>query len=167
MSRPKVYVAGPIVGHSYDSATGWRARCEQELPGCEVLTPMRGKEHLAALANMPLTSEELVAGGENLDLSTLSGQMSSERGIWRRDTWDVSRCDLVLANFLPGDEIGKVSIGTACEVFLAGFLHTPAVAVLAPNGIHDHPFITGSCWVVVRTLEEGFRAARIALNLRT
>lgn len=171
ISRPRVYVAGPIAGQTYEGATGWRDYVQSLLPGCEILTPMRGKEYLEQLPSMPLTSTELVSQGQGrivnpkLLLTTLQESISSERGIIKRDTWDVQQCDLVLANFLPGDKVGKVSIGTACEVYLAGYLRTPVVSVLTRTGIHDHPFITGSSWVVVDTLEEGFHAARIALNL--
>lgn len=169
MSKPLVYVAGPIAGQDYDGATKWRSFVQSQLPECEILTPMRGKEWLQQFAEMPLTAQTLMEfspKGETADLITpLEQQMSSEKGILRRDTWDVSRCNLIFANFLPGDEDKKVSIGTSCEVYLAGVLHTPVVAMLEQGGIHDHPFITGSSWVVVHSVEEGIMAARIVLNL--
>ena len=171
MSKPLVYVAGPIAGHTYDGATKWRDFIQSKLPECEILTPMRGKEWLEEFDKMPHTAQTLMASNngelqeEAKQISLLHQQMSSEKGIIRRDTWDVSRCDLVFANLLPGDEVDKVSIGTACEIYLAGFLHTPVVTMLRAGGIHDHPFITGSSWVVVNTVEEGITAARIVLNL--
>ena len=172
MCKPRVYVAGPIAGQSYEGATAWRDYAQERLPECEILTPMRGKEYLAQLPAMPLTSAELVSTAEHtvaksmgIKMSALEEEISSERAIHGRDTWDVRRVDLVFANFLPGDKVGRVSIGTACEVYLAKFLHIPVVEILVRGGIHDHPFITGSAWVVVETVEEGFHAARIALNL--
>ena len=171
MSKPLVYVAGPIAGHTYDGATEWRSFIQSQLPECEILTPMRGKEWLDKFDEMPLTAQTLMASNngelqkQGKTISVLHQQMSSEKGIIRRDTWDVSRCNLVFANLLPGDESDKVSIGTACEVYLAGFLHTPVVTILEKDGIHDHPFITGSSWVVVHSVEEGIMAARIVLNL--
>lgn len=174
MSKPLVYVAGPIAGHTYNGATEWRDFIQSRLPECEILTPMRGKEWLDQFDKMPHTAQTLMSGANGAEASKLANaniisplhqQMSSEKGIIRRDTWDVSRCNLVFANFLPGDEVGKVSIGTSCEVYLAGFLHTPVVTMLEEGGIHDHPFITGSSWVVVHSVEEGIMAARIVLNL--
>lgn len=174
MSKPLVYVAGPIAGHSYDGATKWRDFIQSQLPECEILTPMRGKEWLEKFDEMPHTAQTLLSGANGAEsaklakanlINPLEQQMSSEKGILRRDTWDVSRCNLIFANLLPGDEIDKVSIGTACEIYLAGFLHTPVVTILEEGGIHDHPFITGSSWVVVHSVAEGIMAARIVLNL--
>lgn len=165
MCKPRVYVAGPIAGQSFEGATAWRDYAQERLPECEILTPMRGKDYLQAYAAMPLTSAELLGNGKRFKGSTVDAEISSERAIHGRDTWDVGRCDLVFANFLPGDEAGKVSIGTGCEVYLAKYLHIPVVEILTLGGIHDHPFITGSAWVVVETVEEGFHVARIALNL--
>lgn len=163
--KPLIYVAGPIAGHDYDTVTRWRVKVQRALPECEILTPMRGKEYLEKYEIMPLTSEQLTSEGRDFRGDALDAEISSTRAIIRRDTWDVERCDLVLANFLPGDESGKVSIGTACECYLAAYLHKPVVQVLTAGGPHDHPFITGAAWVVVRTLDEAFAAARIALNL--
>ena len=178
MSKPLVYVAGAIAGQSFGGATIWRDRVETALPECEILTPMRGKDYLQQFKTMPLTSAELVVGGASgaigsadeareagFKVTNLDAAISSTRAIHRRDTWDLERCDLVLANFLSADEADKVSIGTSCEVYLTAYLRKPVVMILTPGGIHDHPFITGSAWVVVETPEEGIHAVRIALNL--
>ncbi|KKN68917.1 hypothetical protein LCGC14_0445740, partial [marine sediment metagenome] len=162
MDRPLVYVAGPIAGQSFGGATTWRGLCEANLPECEILTPMRGKDYLKQFPTMPLTSKELdvgtaadataapgtssveIAREAGLKVTDLDAAISSEKAIHRRDTWDIERCDIALANLLPGDEANKVSIGTACEVYLMSYLRKPVIEILTRGGIHDHPFITGS-----------------------
>lgn len=162
-----IYAAGPIAGHDYATAADWRLKLQNRLPlSCEVLTPMRGKEYLEAYREMPFTAEQLTSEGSDFRGDALDAEISSGRAIVKRDTWDVERCDIVFANLLAGDDAGSLSLGTACEIYLAAYLRKPVVTLTRKGSVHDkHPFVRDSSWAVVRTMEDALSAIRIALNL--
>lgn len=143
--KPRVYLAGPISGLSFDEAqNGWRAVVEAWGldNGVCVLSPLRGKDYLRGVGKLEK---------QYLDLS----QLSSPQGIVRRDFNDVKTCDAVLANVLNAT---RISLGTAWEVGVAFALQKPLIAVLEPGSVHDHPFITQSATYTFSTLDEALPA---------
>lgn len=135
----KVYLAGPIDGLTHDETVGWRFDVSNRLEdlGYTCFSPMRGKGYLK-------------------DAGVLYGSydafpMSTAQGLFRRDCWDVSQADVVLANL---DDAKKVSIGSCMEIMRAYDLGKYIVTVMKPGDLHDHPFIRQASSVVVHNLDD-------------
>jgi nucleoside 2-deoxyribosyltransferase len=135
-----LYLAGPITGCTYRGATNWRAAFAeraQEL-GYNVYSPMRGKEHLSRVRRLR------PHGYDN--------PTSTDKAIMRRDSFDVKRSDVIVAN-LKGATI--VSIGTVMEIGW-GYLLGKFVIVVMGDGdkVHDHAFVEQAASIIVETLED-------------
>jgi nucleoside 2-deoxyribosyltransferase len=141
--RPRVYLAGPITGLSYQDATyGWRAEMKSLLDEYDIdaYSPMRCKEFLAH-------SHDLKG-----DPKMYPNPLGSQKGIITRDRNDVKTCDAMVACFLGAP---KVSIGTCVEFGLADAFRKPVVLVMERDGNpHDHAFIDGLAGYRVDTVEE-------------
>lgn len=150
--RYLLYLAGPITGTSYGECTDWRQYVQDNLPD-EIfgMSPLRAKRYLS--------KETDIADHYQNDLSVLSTQ----RGIFARDTWDATRCDGVFVNLL---EATRISIGTVMEIAWAWHARNPIILVMDENNIHDHSMIREACPFQVRTLDEGIDIAK-ALFLPT
>lgn len=135
----KVYLAGPIRGLSYGETTEWReiARTRLNESGYTCFSPMRGKEYLKSMG--PLLGD----GGRG---SFEEFPMSSEKGIFRRDIFDVSQCDVVLANL---EGAGAISIGTCMEIQRAYDLGKYVLTVMEEGNPNDHPFVRQASSLVV------------------
>lgn len=121
-TRPRVYLAGPISGLSYEGATDWREYAKLHL-GPEVIgvSPMRGKEYLAHLTNIGGTPDE----------GYMTKTMSTPKAITNRDRWDCRTCDAVLMNVLGAT---KASVGTMIEAGWANAYGVPVVLVIEAEG---------------------------------
>jgi len=142
MSTPlKVYLSGPISGHSYGEATGWRETLAGLLVphGFECLDPMRGKAILTQKRKLD------PQGYKDYPASTV-------KAIYARDRWDVLRCDIMAVYLLEAEDI--VSIGTCFEVAWASLLHKPMVGCWGDRSAHDHGFITEAVGIRAKDLEE-------------
>lgn len=130
MSKPVVYLAGPISGLSYTEAQAWKHPFYSMLD--DVVTfrdPMRGKEILASMAVIQKSYEQL-------------GPLFTAQGIGSRDMGDVRSADAVLAYVYPGI---PVSAGMLIEIGWATAWNKPVV-VFAPNPeekILNHAFFKG------------------------
>lgn len=142
----KVYLAGPITGCTYGECTNWRDGVKQHLEDVSNghivgYSPLRSKEYLK--------DEKKI-----LDFypDTFS-VMSTQRGIYTRDRFDVKSSDLVLVNMI-GAQI--VSIGTVMEVAWADAWDIPIVYVTEKDvkNIHDHSMMREACPFTVHSLEE-------------
>lgn len=123
----KAYLCGPMTGQTMKQCSGWRDKAEKELRGYfECVSPLRGKDYLP-----PGKLEAFV----NIQ-HEVGAVMSGAKGILSRDTWDVRRCDVTLANF---EETDRVSIGSVMEIAFAHAYRKPIVAVIDER--HRHPFI--------------------------
>jgi len=144
MSKPVMYLAGGITGYTYNEAVDWRNLFASMIPDVECLSPMRGKAFL-----------------ESEGILGACGQhpLTMERGIFIRDTFDVRRCDLFLANFLNST---VASIGTIFEIALAFELNKPIIIIMEEKNVHHHPFINEACSFEVGTFGE---AAEIVKNI--
>lgn len=137
----KVYLSGPISGHSYGEATGWRETLSGLLVprGFVTLDPMRGKAVLARKKSLD------PQGYKEYPLSLV-------KAIYMRDMWDVLRCDIVAVYLLEAEDV--VSIGTCFEVAWASLLHKPMVGCWKDKGPHDHGFVTEAIGARAKDLEE-------------
>ena len=145
-----VYLAGPIKGLSFDDSVNWRAQAEKVLGevGIGTLNPMRFKDYL---------KDE-----QNLQEIYPNHHLSTSKSIVSRDTHDIRRVDIVLANFVGAQ---SVSIGTSCEVGYAYALGVPIVTALEPGSLHDHCFIREMSSYVVPSVAEALElTAQILLT---
>ncbi|MFA5172811.1 MAG: hypothetical protein WC435_00185 [Candidatus Paceibacterota bacterium] len=68
-----------------------------------------------------------------------------------RDRFDVSRCDLFLANLLLSKE---VSIGTMVEYGWADAFRKPIITLMKKDGIYEHPFINELSGFIAEDIKE-------------
>lgn len=161
-----IYLSGPITGLTYKGCTDWRKQVAEELADDVVgVSPLRGKDYLAHMDEMPHTFETNV--------------MSSQRGIMTRDRYDTMACDALFANLLgvtwaaleqaaaEGDiRRIRASIGTCMEIAWADMLRKPIIIVMEPeDNIHDHPMVRDAAGYRVPTIEEGVALSNALLSL--
>lgn len=155
MSRPKVYLAGPITGQTYAGATDWREGMRKALePHIMGMSPMRGKDYLADMAG--------TIGGTPEE-SYMKAVISSQAGILGRDRNDVRTADVVLMNLL-GAKI--VSIGTMIEAGWADAYRIPIVLVTeGKENIHNHVMLYGLATYIVPDLDTAEHLIRVLLGV--
>lgn len=143
-----VYLAGPITGLSWEEATEWRNRMIAELKphGIMCYSPLRAKNYLSHLDKMADQYPETV--------------LSSSRGIYTRDRWDATRCDVLFVNFLGAT---RVSIGTVLEIAWADSADRPIILVMEENNPHRHSMVMECAGFVVATLDEGIHIVKSLL----
>lgn len=140
--RPRVYLAGPIGGLSYEEATTWRNQAKQALAdvGIAGYSPMRAKDFLESMAAMPSRP------------NVYNHPLATSKGIMARDHNDAVRADAILVNFLGAEQ---VSLGTAMELAWAFEHHIPVVVVSEPDNINvHHPMASEAINYLVPTLSE-------------
>jgi hypothetical protein len=143
-----VYLAGPITGCNYGECTDWRKFATEQLENVNIkgLDPMRCKDYLA---------NETSLGND------YESPLSCSRGIMTRDSWDCTRCNVLLVNLLGAT---KVSLGTVMEIAWAWNTRTPIIVVIEPEGNpHDHAMIREAIGFRAQSLEEGLAIAKAIL----
>lgn len=151
---PRVYLAGPITGLTYDGANDWRKVVSYALSECGIVSfsPLRAKEYLK--------------GAGTLGPGAYPQPLSTPQAITARDRMDVKRSDLVLFNFLGAE---KASVGTCIELGWADAYGVPGILVIedgaeVPNNPHDHAIVQTICGWRTSSLDEAvWLAARILL----
>jgi len=158
MSKPSIYLAGPITGLSYGKITEWRNDVTKAFaPDIECFSPLRGKDYLAQETSTKDQYNEYI--------------MSSQRGILARDHYDATKRDLLFVNLLHAQ---RVSIGTVMEIAWAHEARVPIIlcmkATVETEGVHgdieeiknphDHSMIREACPLRVETIEEGIHVAK-------
>lgn len=155
MSRPSVYLAGPITGLTYTDGQDWRAYAKTALNGrgIDAFSPLRGKEYLDAHG-------ELDSGGTRSSYAHIP--MSSPAGIVARDRMDCMSRDLVIANLLGAE---RVSIGTCIEFGWADAARVPIVVIVEAEWTnpHDHAMILRLTDFSVPTLDDALDIAAAVL----
>jgi nucleoside 2-deoxyribosyltransferase len=141
-SQFKVYLAGPITGLTFDTATDWRVSMRSKVGHMsggriECYSPLRSKGYLAEVGTIEDSYED--------------HPLSSQRGIMTRDRFDVMSSDLVMVNFLG---TGRVSIGTVMEIAWADMLRKPIVMAIEESGnLHDHSMVREAAGYRVESLD--------------
>jgi len=135
-----VYLAGPISGLGFNESIDWRQYAIENLDShISGVSPLRGKEYLGTL-------DKIVGSYDNNDWP-----LSTQRGIYTRDNFDVHRSDLLLVNLLNAT---TVSIGTVMEIAWAKQANIPIVLIMEPHGnIHEHPMLLEACPFVVSDID--------------
>jgi len=142
MSRPLVYLFGPITGLTYGDAQDWRTALAAELDtyGIDAVSPLRMKHYLAQLGEL---------SGHGRDFSGMN-VLSDQQSVITRDKFDVLRADMLVGNFLGAT---RVSIGSMFEQAWAHLQHKPiAVAIEKEGNPHDHMFFNGTVGFRVESL---------------
>ncbi|WCM26337.1 nucleoside 2-deoxyribosyltransferase domain-containing protein [Sphingomonas sp. QA11] len=147
MSKPLVYLAGPITG-TVEGEDDWREQCVKALaPTIVTLSPTRQ------------TVERIDETGELTDADRLR-LMQHGRSIAARDRFDVNRCDVLLVNLLGAK---SVSIGTVGEIFWADAYRKPIVLVREAGNIHTHAMMDALASWIVPSLDQGLEIIRTLL----
>lgn len=145
MSKPLVYLAGPIAARTYEGAVSWRESVRAALaPDIGCLSPMRGKESIQFTPGLP---------GVEYHVRDV---LVSHRTIVARDFSDVIRCDLVLMDLT----LSGPSIGTMVELGWAHACRKPVIAWIGAAEQPTHPFLSVLPSAFVATLEEAARVVR-------
>lgn len=161
-----VYTAGPIAGCDWDGAVDWRNWVEEQLPECDVRSPMRGKDFLKRMHHMPDGQDFKKGVLEKKAKTNIDAAISSQHAIVVRDHWDVTKADILFVNLLASKELELASIGTSFELAWAWEAQKPAIVVMQAKGNpNDHPFIREAAYAVVESLEEAVFISRQLLNL--
>lgn len=155
MSRPSVYLAGPITGLTYDEGQDWRRKlaAELHLVGIDAFSPLRQKQYLKLFG-------QLDSGG--LQSNYLKAHpLSDPAGIVARDRNDVIRRDMTLVNLLGAE---RVSIGSVMEIAWADLARRPCVVVMEEEGnVHDHAMIHASVGYVTHSLDTALDIVKAVL----
>ncbi len=148
---PKVYLAGPITGCTFDGCTEWRDVAKEVLSaaGIQAFSPMRAKDYLKNYGELT---------GSYPD----AGLFSSARNIMTRDHFDCTNADVVFA-YLKGAT--RISSGTVMEIAWAFDRQIPLVAVIEKEGNpHSHPMIDEAIGFRAETLEDGLVIVKAILT---
>lgn len=159
-ARPRVYLAGPITGLTYDQTIDWRGQVATMLwPRIVAVSPMRGKAYLRDLAVIRDATDRAI-GGTSKDLYDMGNVMSSPLGITGRDRNDVMNADAVLMNLLGSK---KVSIGTMIEAGWSDAFRKPLVVVREKENIHAHGMLDSVALYTVEDLDEAVHLVNMLL----
>ena len=123
MSKPTVYLAGPIGGLTSDQAKGWRHNISEELAqhGIRGISPLRCE---------PATHGVYAPSGDEDD--PLFG---SAMAIGSKNEFDARSCDIILAH------LSFISIGTLIELGWGKALNKPVIVVSEDSFTRSHPDI--------------------------
>ena len=139
MNKKVIYLCGPITGNNYSECTEWRDYAVQvlESKGFGVISPMRGKAYLAKEKNIKDAYEGTLHSGKHT--------------IYKRDKFDVSRCDIILSNL---SRASQVSIGSVAEIAWADVWNKYVIIVMEEGNIHNHAFIKEMAGIVLPDLDK-------------
>ncbi len=155
MTKPKVYLAGPIRGLNYNEATEWREKAISILDevGIDGMSPMRAKKYLEGLSNV---------GGEKLADAYAEFPLSTMKAIVTRDRNDCMKSDMVIM-YLKGAK--TISMGSILEIAWADAARVPVVLVMEKDksNCHEHGMIREMCGFQVETLEEAINIVKAVL----
>lgn len=139
MTKPLVYLAGPIAHSSLDAMQGWRKHATARLAhhGIDTLDPLRGK------------SDDAITQFLNRTEFTIH---TTPMAIFNRDRTDVLRADGLLVNLTYGN---VASIGTMFEMAWAHLEQKPIVLVINDDiAWHRHVFIMQAAGWITTSLDE-------------
>ncbi len=138
--KPSVYLIGPITGASYEGCTDWREYVANDLTDNGIIpwSPMRHKDYLLGKTTVDDSYEDKV--------------MSSQRGIFARDTFDCRNCTAGFVNFLDTE---RISIGSVMEIAWLHAYQKVCVLVMKPGDRHDHAMLREACPFIVGSIDEG------------
>lgn len=149
MTKPSLYLAGPITNQPWESVVEWRNYVTKQChPDIDCFSPLRGKIYLAGETSIKDQYNEHI--------------MSTQRAILARDHYDATRRDLLFVNLLEAE---RVSIGTVMEIAWAHEARIPIVlcmkdTVNGKKNPHDHAMVREACPFIVSSVDDGILTAR-------
>jgi hypothetical protein len=140
MTKPTVYLAGPIVGCTDSEANDWRVYVAEKIAkaGVRGVSPLRCE---------PITGEIYPASGPDPKFGTA-------RAIGSKNVYDVRNTDMTLAYIPTPPEGGRHSWGTMCELAGAHFINKQTILVSDDPIVLAHPVLDGMSGWVLNTLDE-------------
>lgn len=153
-----VYLAGPMSGLAFEECRKWRDKATKYLSR---LRDARTKEPLYHILNPLRGHTDLV------ECTPCYDDISAERADIRRDRYDISRSDIILADFTDTMRLEppRVSIGTVCELDQAHLAGKFIIVVMTEKNPHWHSFIKDMSAIVLPTLDEALTYMRCVLNV--
>lgn len=138
--KPRIYLAGPIFGKTYEEATGWRNYVTTKLA-----------PHIICIS--PLEAESLL-GNEHqvLKYSYESDVANTIKSIVARDRYYIAKSDCLFCNFTNAT---SPSFGSVIEIAWADTLRIPVMVIMEKDNLHKHPFLLELASWVVDDLETG------------
>ncbi len=150
MSRPLIYLAGPMAGLTHAQAGSWREDISSSLLSvCDCINPLRGKGFLSELG--AITTDEYP-----------QHPLTRQAAVVTRDRFDVQRCDLVLMNLHDAD---RISIGTMVELGWANAYNKPIVLIMNDRDIHNHIFTKQLAGWICTDLSQACEVVRAIFEL--
>lgn len=137
MSKPRVYLAGPIIGRTHDEANSWRDEFAEWLSQAGII------------GVSPLRCEPLV--GDRYGVTYTDPRFGTPRAISSKNRLDVRMCDMTLTYFPDNMSLSK---GTLGELFWANAYDKPTVLVSCVSDIVEHPVIQAAANWIVPTLDD-------------
>ena len=172
-----IYLAGPITGLDWKSATEWRKDLIERFKDASTgkinyigLSPLRGKEYLEKEDDIKNRYDK--------------HKMLTAKAITDRDINDIRRSNLVIVNFIGAK---KISIGTVLEIGAAKALNIPIILIMEDEkqeeffnesvsitelnsninvkylsefkNVHDHSMIRESSSIIASNIDEAFHFA--------
>jgi len=153
-----VYLAGPMSGLPFEECRKWRDKATKYL---NRLRDSRTREPLYHVLN-PLRGHTELAGKE---CTPCYDDVSAERADIRRDRYDVSRSDIILADLTDSEKVGKASIGTVCEIDQGWLQGKLIMIVMRKENPHWHSFLKDMAAVVFPDLDTCLRYMKDVLNV--
>ncbi len=151
MCKPRIYLAGPITGLSYEDATHWRIQATNALPAVRCFSPMRAKAAQRGCEKL----------GWGANAANAEDPIFTIRGIITRDYLDCVKADLLLVNFEPSAP--ETSTGTVSEISWAWAAHVPTVVIAKPGNLHDQKWIRELVPYWTNNLQDALRLVRTIL----
>lgn len=145
LTRPTVYLAGPILHLTGSEANNWRHQARNKLA-----------EH-GLVGISPLRDEPLV--GDTYGVGVSNDPRHSGHGILEKNLFDLRNCTLVLA-YLPLPAEGRhQSFGTIGEVFAAKIIGKPVILVTHDFAVTEHHALMACAGWSTGSLSEGVEIA--------
>lgn len=150
MSKPTIYLAGPISGMTYKEGTSWRDYVCGKMPSCiGVASPLRNKSYLNEIGQ--IAANDAYPGKA----------LSADSGVMTRDRFDVANSALVFMNLLGAK---AVSIGTMIEVGWCDAYRKPLVLCMEKSGnLHEHPMLRQAVGFRTDNLDEAIEICKSVL----
>lgn len=130
----------------------WRRYAIKELqPGIQAIDPTRDTPDIVRQS-----TQEGEASHRRLK------RLVHGKTVVARDRFDVTRCDLVLANFMGAEE---VSIGSVGEIFWADMLRKLVIVVREESSNpHDHDMINDIADWIFHDLDEALEKTKLLIS---
>lgn len=140
--RPSIYLAGPMIGLTWEECLGWREHVEVELGrDWKIISPARPQKDVDRSKMIKLQTRK----DNKLHL------VDTATGVVASDTFFIKQSDWILANLTNAP---KPSIGTMWELGYAYALQKNIIVVMDDNNVHNHPFTRRGVDLFCPTLDE-------------